>query len=422
MGVRASLYPIVKDLELDWMDKPERAKEIIELFNKLVLDCDTPNNLAATALVTNAYLYTGEEKYKTWVLEYVDRWMSDTKKNGGILPDNIGPNGVIGEHREGQWWGSLYGWNHYQGFNIMYHGMVVAAECAQLLSGDSRYMAFIRGQVNMLLENSITNDSGQVLVPLRHGPDGWEDFHPVRMLEPAHLYHGTLSKEDYDLNVRIREGDVERDWNNLIDEGEKNAQVRDGHQNTARFNYYDGKNPGWPEQILSSDYRMALDAYERVANDDRTPQELIEQGAHPVHVVYVKALEQVMHGAPQTEYNGGLSRALVRYFDPVRGRPGLPPDTAALVDEIKADRIGVQLVNTSHGESRTIILYAGAFGEHSFKDVSSDETTQKVGAKSFTVDMAPSSSIRLSIGLDRFVNDPSYAFPWHGDKIPVPFQ
>ena len=32
MGVRASLYPIVKDLEMDWMDRPERAAEIVELI------------------------------------------------------------------------------------------------------------------------------------------------------------------------------------------------------------------------------------------------------------------------------------------------------------------------------------------------------------------------------------------------------
>ena len=422
MGVRASLYPIVKELELDWMDRPERAAQIIALFNKLVLDCDTPNNLAATGLITNAYLYTGEEKYKQWVLEYVDRWMADTEKNGGILPDNVGPNGIIGEHREGQWWGSLYGWNHYQGFNIMYHGMVVAAECAQLLSGDSSYMGFIRGQVNMLLENAIENDNGQVLVPLRHGPDGWEQHQPVRILEPAHLYHGTLSREDYDLMVRVREGDVERDWNDLQDEGEKNRQVQDGHQNMARFNYYDGRNPGWPEQILSSDLRMAIAAHQTIANDTRTPQELIEQGAHPPHVVFVKALEQVMHGAPQTEYNGGLSRALVRYFDPARSRPGLPLDTAALVDEIATDRIGVQLANTNRSESRKVILHAGAFGEHSFTEVSDGASSLAVGGKDFVVDLPPATSVRLSIGLDRFVNDPSYAFPWHADGIPVPFQ
>ena len=436
MGVRASLYPIIKDLELDWMDRPERAKEIVELFNKLVLDCDTPNNLASTALITHAYLNTGDEKYKKWVLDYVDAWMERTKKNGGILPDNIGPNGIIGEHREGQWWGSLYGWNHYQGFNIMYHGLVVAAECAQLLSGDSGYMDFIRGQVNMLLSNSKKSESGQVLIPLRHGPDGWESYQLPRILEPAHLYHGTLSKDDYDLMARIREGDVDRDWNAIRDEGEKNSQVQDGNQNTARFNYYDGKNPDWPVRILESDYRMALKQYQTLREAPWSEEDVRSGKTPPPHAVYTKALEQVMHGCPQTEYNGGLSRALVRYFDTgfgVQGsgfgeqpRPGLPNDVAALVDEIKSDRIGVQLVNTSRSETRRVILQSGAFGEHSFTQVAhgagDGAQTVPVNGKHFAVTLPPSTSVRLGIGLERFVNTPSYAFPWHGEKIPVPFQ
>ena len=425
MGVRASLYPIIKDLEMDWMERPERAAEIIELVNKMILDCDTPNNLAATALVTNAYLYTGETKYKKWVLDYVDRWMEDTRKNGGILPDNVGPNGIIGEHRQGQWWGSLYGWNHYQGFNIMYHGMVVAAECAQLLSGDDGYMGFIRSQVEMLLSNAQKKEHGQVEIPLRHGPDGWESYQPVRILEPAHLYHGTLAPQDYELMVRIRAGDVERDWNQIRDDGDKNVQMQSGHQNMARFNYYDGKNPAWPQHILESDYRQALKQYEAVRDENRSPQQMIEENVSPPHVVYTKALEQVMQGAPQTEYNGGLSRALVRYFDPDRARPGLPPEVAALVDEIHADRIGVQLVNLSRSQTRRAILQAGAFGEHTFTEVGYMEGENRVhaplGSKAFTVALAPSTAIRLEIGMQRFCNDPSYAFPWHGDKVPAPF-
>ena len=425
MGVRASLYPVVKELEMDWMDRPERAAEIIELFNEMVLDCDTPNNLAATALVTNAYLYTGEAKYKTWVLDYVDRWMEDSRKNDGILPDNVGPGGIIGEHRQGQWWGSLYGWNHYQGFNIMYHGMVVAAECAQLLSGDDGYMDFIRSQVEMLLANARQEENGQVLIPLRYGPDGWESYQPVRILEPAHLYHGTLAPQDYELMVRIRAGDVERDWNQIRDDGDKNVQTQDGHQNMARFNYYDGKNPQWPQCILESDYRQALRQHKAICAEDRSPQQMIEENVSPPFAVYTKALEQVMQGAPQTEYNGGLSRALVRYFDRDRSRPGLPPDVAALVDEIGADKIGVQLVNLNRSQTRRTILQPGAFGEHSFTQVGYAAGDKKVRTplddKGFGVVLPPATAIRLEIGMRRFCNDPSYAFPWHGEKVPVPF-
>ena len=28
-------------------------------------------------------------------------------------------------------------------------------------------------------------------------------------------------------------------------------------------------------------------------------------------------------------------------------------------------------------------------------------------------------SVRLECGLDRFSNNPTYAFPWHDDKVPI---
>ena len=149
-------------------------------------------------------------------------------------------------------------------------------------------------------------------------------------------------------------------------------------------------------------------------------------------------------GAPQSVYNGGLLRATVRYFDQDRARPGLPPDVSALVDHLDAERTGVQLVNTSAGETRDLIVQAGAFGEHQFTEVRfNEETLDYTGpnpgrrlraerttaenvvpldSKYLAVQLLPSTSIRLDLGMRRFVNDPSYAFPWHGGKIPVPFQ
>lgn len=46
--------------------------------------------------------------------------------------------------------------------------------------------------------------------------------------------------------------------------------------------------------------------------------------------VTVEGLVQLTMGAPLFMYNGGLLMARLRYFDPQRGRPGLPPDVAAL--------------------------------------------------------------------------------------------
>jgi hypothetical protein len=460
-GVRASLYPIVEDLELDWYEDPKRRAEIVELFEKMVLQADTPNSLGAAALVTNAYLYTGDEKYKRWVLEYTEAWLDRMRRNNGIMPDNVGPTGKIGEHRNGVWWGGQYGWNHYQGYNIMFHSLTIAAECALLLTGDFGYLELLRSQIQLMLENSITREDGQLIMPTRYGPDGWcydppvgpsnDDILPKRgvytgpipwrMQELAHLYHASMSTEDYELITRIRDGEVERDWNEIGDRGgEKNG----GETEFARFQYYDGLNPDWPEKILSAEYRWAMEAFDKIRLDDRTVEEIVTTNFFPPNPVFTKGLTQVTMGAPQSVYNGGLLRATVRYYDRDNARPGLPRDVAALVDKLGADAVGIQLVNLSNTETRNAIVQAGAFGEHQFtglkyRSMNQEELRQNpylwlrsereyaeketsVNGKYFAVELPPSTSVRLEVGMRRFVNNPSYAFPWHGETIPVPFQ
>ena len=65
-GRRATLYPVVEYLEDDWFDDPKRRDETVRLFENIVLRGDTPQSLAAAGLITNAYLYTGDEKYRKW--------------------------------------------------------------------------------------------------------------------------------------------------------------------------------------------------------------------------------------------------------------------------------------------------------------------------------------------------------------------
>ena len=432
MGVRASLYPFVEELEPNWWEDPRRAEEIVALFNKVVLGSDSAANLAATGLVTNAYLYTGDEKYKRWVLEYVEAWMDRIKENDGIIPDNVGPTGKPGELREGVWWGTIYGWNSYVGWSHIFHSLAVASECALLLSGDFGYLDLLRSQIAMLLENSITDERGALLVPSRVRPEGFVHGHvepgkwdatsstTLRLYELAHLYHASLAREDYELIMRVREGDVERDWN----EEKIGAARAEWDSEYSRFQYYDGKNPNWPEKALSLQYQQALDVYRAMEADERTVAEIIADNREPVNPVFTKVLTQIMLGSPQYMYHGGLLRASVRYYDADRMRPGLPLDVAALVDEIRADGVGVQLVNTGD-ERRRLIVQAGAFGEHDFTQVTfgdnGDGRTVPVKGKYFGVELPPSTAIRIDAGMQRFVNQPSYAFPWHGDRVPVPF-
>ena len=41
------------------------------------------------------------------VLEYCDAWLKRIEADDGIIPDNVGPTGVVGERRGGQWWGGF---------------------------------------------------------------------------------------------------------------------------------------------------------------------------------------------------------------------------------------------------------------------------------------------------------------------------
>jgi len=181
--------------------------------------------------------------------------------------------------------------------------------------------------------------------------------------------------------------------------------------------------------------------YEQMRCDQRDTETIIEESLWPPNPVVTKGLVQVTTGAPQSVYNGGLLRASVRYFDRERRTPGLPEDVAALVDELAADRVGVQLVNLNASESRSVIIQAGAYGEHAFTQVSwrqqdhealkrhagiwlreeigYEENKAPVHGKHIAVRLPPGASIRLDLAIKRFAHRPSYAQPWHGDNVKV---
>jgi hypothetical protein len=369
------------------------------------------------------------------VLDYVQGWIDRIEANDGIIPDNVGATGVVGEARDGQWWGGLHGWSTGErAIDRLFLGLIIGAECAHLLSGgDDSYLEVLRSQVRVLMENSIETETESrcMVVPTSYGADGWDSYgdFSIRGGPPhlTHLYHASMSEGDHDTVTRVRDrwmnggGD---DWNDIPLTGDRGG----ARTEFSRFQYYDGKNPDWPMKILTAEYNEAITKYEEMMEDDRLPYDIITTNQMPQHLVLTKGLTQVTMGTPQATYNGGLLRATVRYFDKDRGRAGLPPDTAALVDELRPDGAGIQLVNTNHGETRRVIVQAGAFGEHDFTEVSyhregdDGDTTQQVHGKAFVVELPPSTAIRLNAGMNRYVNKPSYAFPWHGDSVPIPFH
>jgi hypothetical protein len=430
----ANLLPVVKKLDEGWEQDPVKREKIYKIYDDVVRRCDIPVNLGATALVTNAYLYTGDEKYKKWVLEYVEAWMQRIKDNNGILPDNIGRTGKIGEYRNGQFWGGLWGWYpSYYMVDFGFEALTIASECAYLISGDPKYLDLIRSQLDVLEKNAKTSPEGEMLAPHNYGPDGWINFKPMSIRDYAHLWHASMDKSDWERIERVRKN-AKLDWNIVpVTEDRRNGTDH------ARLMYYAGDNPDWPFNALEADYKYSVKMLELIKAYGQLPRDLIQSDwLYHKSPVLTKALMQVTMGAPQTIYNGGLLRAQVRYFDIDRVRPGLPKDVAALVEKLSSDKTVVTLVNISSLETRRLIVQAGAFGEHNFTNVAYKENTavnipgktttpiplelkdriSQVNGKYFTVEMPPGTVITLDIGMQRYVNKPSYAFPWHGGSVP----
>ncbi|MDP6775834.1 MAG: hypothetical protein QGI83_03610, partial [Candidatus Latescibacteria bacterium] len=186
-----STDPFVK---VDWTDDGMLEK-ILDLINARMVRGDVPLNLSATSLVTHAYLYTGEEKYKQWVLDYLQAWIDRRDRNNGIVPDNVGPSGEIGELMGGKWWGGYYGWRWPHGARNIIEPALVAGACATLMTGDTSWLDLARSQLDLLWSLRREED-GALEVPARHGEQGWFDY---RVPEPApyiHLWYMSQSEED----------------------------------------------------------------------------------------------------------------------------------------------------------------------------------------------------------------------------------
>jgi len=441
----ASLYPVVKTLEPGWEKNPARLKEIQKLYDDIVISGDVPMNLAVTGLVSHAYILTGDESYKKWVLGYVDAWMERTKAAGGVIPDNVGLNGIVGEKRGGQWWGGFFGWSGRYSVEMIFNSLITASECAAVLSGDPKYPGFLRSQVDVLLDRAVERD-GSLLVPYKVGPEGWYDYRPLGEYILSHLWNATMEPGDWARIERVRAGktkgpweyayadspnppptpDAEMwrpdgtvyDWNRVLHDLRGNQHRRN---EAPHMMYLSGLNPGWPERIMEGEFDHVARAVARIRNGtwehDWKSQTILLQNP-----VFTNGLAQMTTGAPFPCYNGGLLMARVRHFDPDRGRPGLPDDTAALVESLRPDGSVLTLVNTSITETRRVVVQAGAYGEHAFTRVrtlppagtsgTAGGPWVGVNGKAFLAELPPSSILRIEAGMKLYAHQPTYRKPW----------
>lgn len=425
------------------MKDGEKARLMGEAMTRRLTHSDTLINLFATTMIMNAYLYTGDERYKKMILEYTAAWKQRTKDNGGIVPDNAGPSGKTGECMEGKWYGGYYGWTWPHGFYFIADALTVAAENETLLTGDRNSVDWLRTQVLQVMDKGVEKD-GTLFIPQKKGDpgvvqeyandpgrfltmegkttaredfhrwleiDGWYEFTPLPCAQLAHLWALSLSEEDCAIIHKTRDYRT-RPWENL----EAFYSKYQGGQDPAWLNYMEGGFPTYPEKILEHNLNQVYGRLKFMRDDTQDPATYGDSYLHFRNPVNVEGLVHLTMGGPMPIYNGGLLMVSLRYYDVDRNRPGLPQDVATLVSSITDKGIILTLVNLHPMDSRTVVLQSGAFAEHRFTTASwSDDlgvpVSTEVNSAWLEVVLAPGTVLDLQLGLDRFCRQPSYEQP-----------
>lgn len=415
---------------------PNLSKRMGKIISQRQGRGDTVVNLAATSLIANAYLLTGEEKYKAWVKDYVDAWTGRTEANGGVVPDNVGMSGKIGEHINGKWYGAYYGWTWPHGWHSVGQAVGIAAQNAALLMSDLRYMDFTRSQIDVLISRGIEKDN-HLYVPYKYGEpekvnyvpgawlqyplknedgtarqvDGWFEFMPMHPSDVAHLWMMSMEPQDLQRSEQISKKTGAKfainAWHHTKDQG--------GHDG-AWLAYMREEYPEYPETILKHNLTQVDGRLAFMEEDKEEAKNYSDSYFQRRNPVTCEGLVQLTLGGPLPHYNGGLLVSRLRHFDAQRKRPGLPPDVGALVSRMTADCTELQLVNLNEKESRDVLIQAGAMGEHNFTNVcfksGKDNKTFEINDKYLQVHLPPATQITLGLGMQRFANAPSYKHPW----------
>ena len=398
-------YPGEIVAKADWNDDAVFAK-ILQAMNERQMRCDVPLNLTCTSLITHAFLHTGDDRYRRWVLDYLGAWADRIAANGGLCPDNVGPGGAIGETLDGKWWGNYYGWAWPHGCRNIIEPLLIAATNAVLMTGDMSYLDIPRGQLERVMEMGRL-EHGQFLVPHRHTDAGWTSFRPVPPYTIGQLWYVSQDPRDRELIDRLPQS--KDDWLAVESGRGKGDDTHFG----PWYCYLDARNPDYPQRLLDEQYAEVLRRMELMRSDDGDPEEWDVHHWQDINPVHTEALVQQTCGGPQIIYHGGLLHVRLRYFDAEARRPGLPRDIAALVTALDSRSTTLELVNLSPLHLRRLVIQAGAFGEHRFTEVRDQDS-----GKPITIDgqhcevlLPPGRSIRLQLGVERYCQTPSYAQP-----------
>lgn len=431
---------------------PAKARAMGAAMAQRMTRGDCVANLSVVTLVTNAWLLTGEERYRKWVLDYAELWTERARANGGLLPDNVGLSGQVGEHMDGKWYGALYGWTWPHGFYNIQQEALLAASSALLMTGDTGWLDMPRTQQDRIFELGEVRDLrkqhmslwhhwighwrgleraghyNSYVVPYRYGDAGWFDWQPLSAIYPVALWNLSMADGDWRRieDLRAVEG---YDWREVF--SFRNKEDAGHEQPWVRF--LAGANPSWPQDMLAASHGEVCRRMDLIRDDDEADTHNDVHRWQHTNPVSTEALVQQTLGAPQSLYNGGLLHCRLRYADRDSGQPGLPADVSALVETLQAGRTVVTLVNLSPFDMRRLTIRAGGYGEHRFATASwrarnsgypgdaadyaaeplaTVTQSRSIEAQHVAVDLPPGTRITLDLETERYVNTASATLPW----------
>jgi hypothetical protein len=316
---------------------------------------------------------------------------------------------------DGKWFGGYYGWRWPHGFMTLIEPATIGAANALLMTGDDSWLELPRQLLDALYAAGQKQD-GDFYLPHRYKDDGWHDFRalstrmhgnvPAAQDYPIHLWYLSMREEDRMRIERWRQG---ADWSQV-------AEGRGKGDNTHTPNWYaflHADNPDYPERILQVNYREVMRRCAAMNADTTDPETWDVHHWQDLNPVVCEGLVQLMLGGPNAIYHGGLLHTQLRYFDPDRKRPGVPPDVAALVSAINEEGVVVQLINLHPLQERRVVLQAGMFGEHGFTGVSYTDSENKghevaLNSPHCEALLAPGAGGSLTLTRQRFVHLPRY--------------
>jgi len=389
-------------------DHPDNDQfgKLVKAMSDRMAKGDVPINLAATALIANAYLYTGDDKYVQWVKDYVGTWEKVTKQNGGITPDNIGLSGKVGEYT-GHWWGGYYGWVWPRGGTDVVLAELTSAKVATLLTGDKRYSELPRSQMAVMREQGKL-ENGKYVMPIRHDERGWYHYSAEIAYPYVNLWYLYHNEDDWNQIERLAEADLKRD-----------GQIGDSDLAWAYF--VRGRNPDFPIKAFQSDFKFVAEKLNIIRNERGDPESWVDNKWIIPDPIRMDNLVRLTVGGMPIHKRGEMLHAQVRYFDGENKRSGLPPDVATLVSRIEEDWIQIEVSNVNQFESRKLIIQGGTYGEHQIESVTihSAESSEavpspptRIDARAFTMELGPGAGATVQLKLRRYENKPSYQFPW----------